>query len=77
MNESIQNIRIFLNGKDWTNDLLIYKISKNKVIIFFNENPKPYLYDSKNVRFIEITQEEKNAENLLNYFREIAAKIGW
>lgn len=76
MNESIQNKRIFLNGKDCTSDVLKYKISKNKVIIFFNENPKPYLYDSKNVRFIEVTQEEKNAENLLNYFREIAEKIG-
>ena len=75
MNESIQNKKIFLNGKDCTSDVLKYKISKNKVIIFFNENPKPYLYDSKNVRFIEITQEEKNAENLLNYFREIAEKM--
>lgn len=76
MNESIKNKRIILNGKDCTSDIQKYQICQNKVIIFFNGNPKPYPYDSRNVRFVEKTQEEKNAENLLNYFREIAEKIG-
>ena len=67
--------RIYLKGKDETDDVLDYERTGNRYEVTFN-NFNTYTYNASNVRIVENALNNQKSRNCLNYLKRIAEEIG-
>ncbi len=70
-----KDFRIFLKGKEQTNNVIRYQKVGNKYNVIFN-NGKQYTYSAYNVRITESALKDKNSKACFEYLKEIANEIG-
>lgn len=70
------NHKIILKNQDKTKDIERYALVNGNLQVKFKNQDKIYSYTKENFRLLEIERLSPNAQNTLEYFRQIALKVG-
>lgn len=70
------NHKIILKNQDKTKDIESYTVIDEILQVKFKNQDKIYSYAKENFRLIEIERLSLNARNTLEYFRQIALRVG-
>ncbi|AZA54050.1 AAA domain-containing protein [Chryseobacterium sp. G0201] len=67
---------IYIDGKDRTDEIESYSFEGNKCVVTYKSNGKSYSYHQSKIKIIKSALQTQKAENIFNYFKEIAETIG-
>lgn len=67
---------IYIDGKDRTDEIKSYSFEGSKCIVVYKSNGKSYSYHQSKIKIIKSGLQTQKAEDIFNYFKEIAETIG-
>lgn len=72
----LKNHAVYIDGKDKTDEIDSYSVQGNRYVIVYKSSDKSYTYDQTRVKIVKSAIQNKKAERIFSYLKEIADTVG-